>query len=155
MNTQTRVRSTATGRRTSLGRRLLGLLFGLHLIAAAACSDQAVNANNTPPTATIDQPTAGTEVVRAIKERHVICLISDRDILGGGIEVEFFGERTTMPGGPATLALRTGAPLLPGAPTVKELQVGALCARTLRRTLGRASNGEGRLRNRDRSPNRG
>ena len=32
-----------------------------------------------------------------------------------GVEVEFFGERTTLPGGPATLALRTGAPLLPAA----------------------------------------
>ncbi len=32
---------------------------------------------------------------------------------GDGVEVEFFGERTTMPGGPAMLALRTGAPLVP------------------------------------------
>ncbi len=29
------------------------------------------------------------------------------------MEVEFFGERTTLPAGPATLALRTGATLLP------------------------------------------
>jgi KDO2-lipid IV(A) lauroyltransferase len=29
------------------------------------------------------------------------------------VEVEFFGEQTTLPGGPATLALRTGAPLIP------------------------------------------
>jgi KDO2-lipid IV(A) lauroyltransferase len=35
--------------------------------------------------------------------------------MGGGTEVEFFGERTTLPSGPATLALRTGAPLLPAA----------------------------------------
>ena len=34
---------------------------------------------------------------------------------GDGVEVEFFGERTTLPGGPATLALRTGATLLPAA----------------------------------------
>ena len=37
------------------------------------------------------------------------------DIQGNGVEVEFFDERTTLPGGPATLALRTGAPLLPAA----------------------------------------
>ena len=60
-------------------------------------------------------PSAGTEVVRAIKARHVVCLLCDRDIGGGGVEVEFFGERTTLPAGPATLALRTGAPLLPTA----------------------------------------
>ena len=29
--------------------------------------------------------------------------------------MEFFGERTKVPGGPALLALRTGAPLLPAA----------------------------------------
>jgi KDO2-lipid IV(A) lauroyltransferase len=54
-------------------------------------------------------------VVRALKANHVVALLCDRDIGGGGIEVEFFGERTRLPGGPATLALRTGAPLLPTA----------------------------------------
>lgn len=58
---------------------------------------------------------AGTEVVKAIKRADIVCLLCDRDIGGGGIEVEFFGERTTLPAGPATLALRTGAPLLPSA----------------------------------------
>ncbi len=58
---------------------------------------------------------AGSEVSRAIRDREVMCLLSDRDITGDGIEVEFFGERTTLPGGPATLALRTGAPILPTA----------------------------------------
>jgi KDO2-lipid IV(A) lauroyltransferase len=36
-------------------------------------------------------------------------------VAGNGIEVEFFGEATTMPAGPATLALRTGATLVTGA----------------------------------------
>ena len=45
----------------------------------------------------------------------MVCLISDRDLQGGGVEVDFFGERTTVPGGPATLALRTGATVLPTA----------------------------------------
>ena len=31
----------------------------------------------------------------------------------GGIEVDFFGEATTLPGGPATIALRTGAAIIP------------------------------------------
>ena len=42
-----------------------------------------------------------------------MCLLCDRDLQGGGIEVEFFGERTTLPAGPATLGLRAGAPILP------------------------------------------
>ena len=42
-----------------------------------------------------------------------MCLLCDRDISGDGIAVEFFGERTTLPGGPALTALRSGAPLIP------------------------------------------
>jgi len=60
-------------------------------------------------------PQAGGEVIRALKANHIVCLLCDRDIGGGGVEVEFFGERTRLPGGPATLALRTGATLLPTA----------------------------------------
>ncbi len=60
-------------------------------------------------------PGAGADVVRSLRENRIVCLLCDRDLLGGGVEVEFFGERTTLPAGPATLALRTGAPLLPCA----------------------------------------
>ena len=60
-------------------------------------------------------PTSGTEVTRALAANRVVCLLADRDIAGGGVEVEFFGETTTLPGGPALLALRTGAALLPGS----------------------------------------
>jgi KDO2-lipid IV(A) lauroyltransferase len=58
-------------------------------------------------------PSAGTEVLRAVRNNEVVCLLSDRDLTGDGVEVDFFGERTTLPGGPAMLALRGGAPLLP------------------------------------------
>ncbi|MCX7621306.1 MAG: phosphatidylinositol mannoside acyltransferase [Acidimicrobiales bacterium] len=60
-------------------------------------------------------PDAGTAVLNAIKAGHVVCLLADRDIEHNGVEVEFFGERTTLPAGPATLALRCRAPLLPCA----------------------------------------
>jgi len=60
-------------------------------------------------------PSAGGDVVRAIRDCHVVCLLCDRFLAGAAIEVEFFGERTLLPAGPATLAMRTGAPLLPTA----------------------------------------
>lgn len=56
---------------------------------------------------------SGPAVLRALKDNHVVALVSDRDLTGTGPEVDFFGERTTLPGGPAVLALRTGAPILP------------------------------------------
>lgn len=58
---------------------------------------------------------AGISVVRALRANQIVALVSDRDIAGGGIDVEFFGERTTLPAGPATLASRLGIPLLPTA----------------------------------------
>lgn len=60
-------------------------------------------------------PTAGTAVLDALRNNHIVCLLCDRDIGGGGVEVELFGERTTLPAGPVTLALRTGAPIVPVA----------------------------------------
>jgi KDO2-lipid IV(A) lauroyltransferase len=60
-------------------------------------------------------PEAATAVARALKNNEVVCLLCDRDIQGGGVEVEFFGEKTTLPAGPAMLSLRTGAPVLPVA----------------------------------------
>ena len=53
-------------------------------------------------------PDAGKAVLKALRDGHVVALLCDRDIEGTGVEVDFFGERTTLPAGPATLALRTG-----------------------------------------------
>jgi phosphatidylinositol dimannoside acyltransferase len=58
---------------------------------------------------------AGVATARALKANHTLALLCDRDLSGTGPAVEFFGEQTTLPGGPATLALRSGAPLLPTA----------------------------------------
>jgi KDO2-lipid IV(A) lauroyltransferase len=60
-------------------------------------------------------PGAGSATAKALHDNRVLCLLCDRDITGGGIPVDFFGEPTTLPAGPATLALRSGAPLLPSA----------------------------------------
>ncbi len=58
---------------------------------------------------------AGKAVMSALKRGHLVCLLSDRDLQGTGVPVDFFGERTTLPAGPATIALRTGVPLIPAA----------------------------------------
>ena len=60
-------------------------------------------------------PKAGTAVLQALKRNELVGLVCDRDLERNGVDVEFFGERTTLPAGPATLALRTGAALLPTA----------------------------------------
>ncbi len=58
---------------------------------------------------------SGSTLLATLRAGKLVGLLCDRDIEGTGIEVEFFGERTTMPAGPATLALRTGATLCTGA----------------------------------------
>ena len=60
-------------------------------------------------------PDALGRLVKAVKDRRIVCLLSDRDLAGNGVEVDFFGETTTLPAGPALLARRTGSPLLPTA----------------------------------------
>jgi lauroyl/myristoyl acyltransferase len=56
---------------------------------------------------------SSSALLRALKANEIAGLVSDRDLVGNGVEVEFFGEKTTLPAGAAALALRTGAPLLP------------------------------------------
>lgn len=51
-------------------------------------------------------------MLAALRSGGVAALVADRDLSGDGIEVTIFGHRTTLPAGPAALALRTGKPLL-------------------------------------------
>ncbi len=60
-------------------------------------------------------PTAAQELIKALGRNDIVCLLADRDLTGHGAEVTFFGERTTLPTGPAMLALRTPAPVCPTA----------------------------------------
>jgi lauroyl/myristoyl acyltransferase len=59
-------------------------------------------------------PRSPTDVLsERLRQNRVICLMADRDLSSSGIEVDFFGEPTRMPPGPALLAETTGAVLLP------------------------------------------
>jgi KDO2-lipid IV(A) lauroyltransferase len=52
-------------------------------------------------------------LAQRLRAGHLVCLLADRDITGAGIEVDFFGEKARMMGGPAALAVQTGAALMP------------------------------------------
>ncbi|MFC5723283.1 phosphatidylinositol mannoside acyltransferase [Streptomyces gamaensis] len=52
-------------------------------------------------------------LARRLRSGGLVCLVADRDLSSSGIPVKFFGETTKMPAGPAMLAARTGALLLP------------------------------------------
>ena len=54
-------------------------------------------------------------LLSGLREGAAIGLVADRDITGSGVMVEFFGEQTMVPTGPAVLAMRTGAPIAVGA----------------------------------------
>lgn len=54
-------------------------------------------------------------LLRGLGEGAGVALLSDRDVTGSGIEVEFFGEATRLPSGPVALALSTGVAVLPAA----------------------------------------
>jgi lauroyl/myristoyl acyltransferase len=52
-------------------------------------------------------------LLRALRAGRLVALVCDRDLTGHGLAVRMFGDTVTLPGGPASLALKTGAPLLP------------------------------------------
>jgi phosphatidylinositol dimannoside acyltransferase len=52
-------------------------------------------------------------LAQRLQAGKIVGLICDRDVTGGGMEVEFFGEKARMMGGPAALAVQTGAALMP------------------------------------------
>jgi KDO2-lipid IV(A) lauroyltransferase len=52
-------------------------------------------------------------LARRLRGGRPVCLVADRDLSGTGVQVEFFGLPALLPGGPAALALQTGAALMP------------------------------------------
>jgi lauroyl/myristoyl acyltransferase len=52
-------------------------------------------------------------LVERLEAGGTLCLLADRDLSARGVDVQLFGATARMPAGPATLALRTGATLIP------------------------------------------
>jgi KDO2-lipid IV(A) lauroyltransferase len=54
------------------------------------------------------------EMFRALRRGELIALPCDRDIADNTRQTDFFGEPARLSDGPVRVALRTGAPLVPG-----------------------------------------
>jgi phosphatidylinositol dimannoside acyltransferase len=65
-------------------------------------------------------PNRTRKLITLLRQGKAIALVADRDVTGRGVEVEFFGERTTMPAGAIALADLTGADLIPVGVYFKE-----------------------------------
>jgi phosphatidylinositol dimannoside acyltransferase len=52
-------------------------------------------------------------LAQRLRAGGLVCLPTERDLTGSGIEVGFFGEKARMMGGSAALAIQTGAALMP------------------------------------------
>jgi lauroyl/myristoyl acyltransferase len=64
------------------------------------------------PTSGSDRPPSALLAER-LQRGACLCLLADRDLTSTGVPVDFFGATAKFPGGPARLALQTGAPLMP------------------------------------------
>jgi phosphatidylinositol dimannoside acyltransferase len=53
------------------------------------------------------------KVLQALRDQEMVITAIDRDIVGTGYPMPFFGRLAPIPLGPAAIALRTGAPIFP------------------------------------------
>ena len=64
-----------------------------------------------------DGPVVYRTLAQRLRAGGLVCLVADRDLSAAGLEVSFFGEAAKLPSGPARLAARTGALLVPAFPS--------------------------------------
>jgi lauroyl/myristoyl acyltransferase len=52
-------------------------------------------------------------MAQRLRAGKLVCIVADRDLSDTGVEVDFLGEKALFPAGPASLAVQTGAALMP------------------------------------------
>lgn len=58
-------------------------------------------------------PSVLPDLIAAVRAGRLVCLVADRDLLATGLPVSWRGHPVSLPAGPALVARRTGADLLP------------------------------------------
>lgn len=51
--------------------------------------------------------------LQILRQGGAVVVVCDRDVQGNGVNIKFFGEETSLPSGAVSLALRTGASIVP------------------------------------------
>jgi len=62
-----------------------------------------------------NEPNIMGRLGQALDRGAAVALVMDRNVKDGGVDVEFFGEVTSMPAGAAALGMRHGVPVFPVA----------------------------------------
>ena len=60
----------------------------------------------------LEDKRVGMKAVEALRRNKVLMLLGDRDITENGVRVNFLGQESLLPKGPALLSLKTGAPIV-------------------------------------------
>ena len=81
--------------------------------AYARSLHEAVAAASMLATTSFDGALRRSVLAERLRDNRFVCLMADRDLTRSGVQVDFFGEPTRLPAGPAKLAIATGAPLHP------------------------------------------
>jgi phosphatidylinositol dimannoside acyltransferase len=82
-------------------------------------------------------PGALSALTAAIHRRRVVCLLADRDLSGNGVPVSWRGHHISMPAGPAIVARRTGAALVPAVCQFTEDGMAIFIGQSIRLRRGR------------------
>lgn len=56
---------------------------------------------------------AAWDCFRALKRKEMVAFVADRDVDGSGYRIPFFGKEVSIPRGPAEMAAKSGAPVVP------------------------------------------
>jgi len=59
-----------------------------------------------------DSPTAGRQLLKAIKNNEIVGILIDQDTTVKGVMADFFGKKANTPAGPAILARRRAVPVV-------------------------------------------
>jgi KDO2-lipid IV(A) lauroyltransferase len=89
----------------------------VYVVAEAFTSprvDRLIQSQREAQGTTVIPMTCVRQMVRVLRNNGILGVLVDRPADGDGIAVQFFGRRTTVPAGAATLAAITGAALVPG-----------------------------------------